>query len=295
MPCKSSSEPWDASGGRYGIGGRRAGLPESDRPGTKLENIPPRVPDEPFRGPDPAKPPLDPKLTRPSPYPAEPPHKPEPERIAPPRIDPRDYIIVLPDLSDWISRFPIIVKNRIGDPPVQELNRELGTPVVKIGEKVFGEGRIEQIGGPKPYPTGGRLKENFESFPYKKEFDIKSNYGGSFEDVSYLITYSGVKVKFVVNTVTIGGDGRPIPRENRQRAKVVLNSRDDTVIIEVDKPKPNERIDGEAWKGFLESQMDYIKYLIDNKIIRPKDDSDPESTEKKTQRILHFFNYYRGR
>jgi hypothetical protein len=101
-----------------------------------------------------------------------------------------------------------------------------------------------------------------------------------------------VTVKLVINTVTTGDDRMPVPRESRQRAKVLLNSQDDTFIVEVDKPKPGERIDSDAWKGFLEPRMGYIKYLIDNKIVTPRDDND---SERMTQKILDFFHYYRGR
>lgn len=89
---------------------RRESLPETDRSGGRTILVPPRVPDEPFRGPDPAKPPLDPKLTRPSPYPSESPHKPEPERIVPPRIDPRDHVESYPDQSDEIRTMPNVLK-----------------------------------------------------------------------------------------------------------------------------------------------------------------------------------------
>jgi peptidoglycan hydrolase-like protein with peptidoglycan-binding domain len=127
-------------------------LPRSadDEEPAKTELIPQRVPNEPYRGPDPAKPPLDPKATRPSPYPSESPHKPEQERITPPRIDPRDFIEILPDQSDWIANLPIIVENRQGDPPVKRLNRALGEPVIGIGNRVFPGVAIEQTGGPTP-------------------------------------------------------------------------------------------------------------------------------------------------
>ncbi len=286
------------SAGRYGgntAGSsdelRRQDLPEREKAGTSTILVPPYVPNEPNRGPDPSNPPLDPRYASPAPFPNQPTHVSNKAENIPPRIDPREYIIPLPDLSDWISRFPVIVENRHGDPPVQDLNRNLGRPVTGIGNKVFGEGSTKQIGGPRPDPAA-RKEEHFERFPYKQEFGIKSNYGGSFEDVTFLISYNGMIVKLVINTVSLGKDGLPVSRENRQRAKVVLNSENNTFIIDVDKPKPTERVDFDAWKGFLESRMGYIKYLIDNKIIEPRSEDNPNPDVTK---ILDFFRYYRGR
>lgn len=244
---------------------------EGEVPGGKTELIPPRVPDEPFRGPDPAKPPLDPKLTRPSPYPAEPPHKPEPERIVPPRIDPRDFIEILPDQSDWIAQLPIIVENRHGSAPVKALNRALGEPVIDIGQKVFPNAKIVQTGGPTPEEAAD-YSEDFGEFRDKKKFGISSNAGGSFKDVSYLFEYNGVKFEVVINTVTTAGPkGAPISREDRQRAKMVLNALTHTLIIDVNKLRPNETIDWRAWGGFLESRLRYVKWLIDEKIMTKND------------------------
>jgi hypothetical protein len=198
---------------------RRESLPESEKPGSRTILVPPRVPDEPFRGPDPAKPPLDPKLTRPSPYPSESPHKPEPERITPPRIDPRNFVEILPDQSEWIAHLPIIVENRQGFAPVKDLNRELGKPVIGIGQKIFPGANITQTGGPTPNPAQG-YSEEFDEFRDKKKFGITSNAGGSFKDASYLFEYNGVKFRIVINTVTTSGPNAiPVPRENRQRAK----------------------------------------------------------------------------
>jgi hypothetical protein len=108
-------------GGRYGAIRPREGLPESDRPGGRAENIPPRVPDGPFRGPDPAKPPLDPKETLPAPYPAEPPTK-LPDRVQniPPRVDPREGIERYPDQSDESRKMPNVLMMEEGAKLVPE-------------------------------------------------------------------------------------------------------------------------------------------------------------------------------
>jgi hypothetical protein len=239
-------------------------------PVGKTELIPPQVDDEPFRGPDPMKPPLDPKLTRPAPHPSESPYKPEQERIAPTRIDPRDFIEILPDQSDWIAHLPIIVENRQGFAPVKALNRALGKPVIGIGQKVFPDAKIVQTGGPTPNAAKD-YSEEFDQFRDKEKFGITSNAGGSFKDVSYLFEYNGVKFKVVINTVTTtGANVVPTSREDRQRAKMVLNARTHTLIIDVDKLQPNETIDWRAWDGFLESRLRYVKWLIDKKIVTSK-------------------------
>jgi len=245
----------------------RQRLDDHEASGSKAELIPPHVPNEPFRGPDPARPPLDPKATRPSPYPSESPHKPEQERLAPPRIDPRDLIEILPDQSDWIANLPIIVENRQGDPPVKGQNRDLGEPVIGSVNRIFPGVTIKQTGGPTPNKRQ-KYSEEFDRFRFKDEFGIESNAGGSFKDVSYVFTYKGVSMQIVINTVTISpSDGAPTRRENRQRAKMVLNIPEHALIIDVDKLKPNEAIDFRAWHGFLESRLGYVKWLIDAEIL----------------------------
>jgi hypothetical protein len=77
-----------------------------------------------------------------------------------------------------------------------------------------------------------------------------------------------VPVQIVINTVTTStSDDSPTRRENRQRAKMVLNIPEHALIIDVDKLKPNETIDFKAWHGFLESRMRYVKWLIDTEIL----------------------------
>lgn len=133
-----------------------------------------------------------------------------------------------------------------------------------------------QTGGPRPNDTG-RYSEDFDRFRYKKDFGITSNAGGSFKDLSYLIVYKGVTFQLIINSVTTSGaDPAPIPRENRQRAKMVLNAEHNTLIIDVDKPRVGETVDLNAWNAFLESHLHYIKRRIDRtdkKRIEPKTDN----------------------
>lgn len=180
---------------------------------------------------------------------------------------------------------PIFVENRQGGDPDKDFNRDRGRPVIKIGNDVFGDGNIKQTGGPRP-DESKKYSEEFDPFRHKEEYGITSNAGGSFEDITYLIEYKGVKVKFVINTVTLGSDGEPIPRENRQRAKMMLNIVDHAFIVELDKQKPNEALDEKAWKGYLESRMRYIKRMIDRDLI---------TSEGPTQKLLDFFRLFGGK
>jgi hypothetical protein len=253
----------------------------SESPGSdRTEYIPPHVPNEPFRGPDPLNPPLKPHEVRPAPSPSEPPDKvPNKEEIVPPRLDPREYIEILPDQSELTAQLPIIVENRQGGLPVKELNRAAGARAFNASEKVFGKGSITQTGGPTPDPNK-TFSEDFDPFRYKEAYGITSNAAGSFKDVSYQIEYKGVRVQLVINSVNVSGpDSAATPRENRQRAKMVLNARDHTLIVEVDKLRPNETIDLNEWERFVELRLRYVKKLIDKGVL----------TNKRNHRIIDQF------
>jgi len=253
---------------------------DDEEPG-KTQLIPPRVPDGPFRGPDPAKPPLDSKQAQPSPYPSESPHKPEQERLAPPRIDPREYIEILPNQLDWTAHLPIVVENRQGTPPTKELNRTLGISTLKHGKEIFGETGFRQIGGPVEKPDI-KYGEEFDAFRDKKGFGLKSNAAASYEDVTYVVDYGDVRMKVIINTATVE-DGKPIAREDRQRAKLVMNVKDHALIIEVPKPGPGETVDLQAWDRFVEGRLWFVKGLIDNKVI---------TADGFNQKLLDFFGRY---
>jgi hypothetical protein len=147
---------------------QRQELPDREQSGSRTILLPPVVPNEPNRGPDPSNPPLHPKDASPPPFPSRAPHVSNKAENIPPRIDPREYIIVLPDLSDWISRFPIIVKNRIGDPPVQDLNRELGSPVVEVGKKVLAKAASDTLAALCLIHPAAERKNGLNPFVIKK-------------------------------------------------------------------------------------------------------------------------------
>ncbi len=124
-----------------------------------------------------------------------------------------------------------------------------------------------QTGGPTPEEAAD-YSEEFDKFPFRKDFGITSSAGGSYKDVSFKLEYKGITLQIIINTVTTSGpESRAIAREHRQRAKMVLNVPDHALIIDVDKLRPNETVDLEAWRGFLRSRMAYMKWLIDTEVL----------------------------
>lgn len=70
---------------------------------------------------------------------------------------------------------------------------------------------------------------------------------------------------------TAGKDEAPVSREERQRAKMVLNVRTNTIIIHVGKPRASQTINNAAWNAFLASHFEAIKTMIDRNQIQRDD------------------------
>src|SRR5262249_8872003 len=137
-------------------------LADDQEQGGKAENVPQPIPDQPYHGHDPAKPPLDPKLTGPSPSPSEPPIKlPEREEIRPETLKPEDWTLITPAISPW-STSDLALLNRGNERTQGRLVR-----LREVGEEVAGERSdvdLVHIGGTRDW-LGVNKKEFYAANP----------------------------------------------------------------------------------------------------------------------------------
>jgi hypothetical protein len=251
-------------------------MSEEDQRGSKTELIPPRVPDEPFRGPDPAKPPLSSKETQPAPYPSEPPDKvPDREEIRPQELKPEDWILIDP-IAPPPSPSDFILRMRGNDRTQGRLTglREIGEDVAKERSDV----KLIHIGGARDH-KGAKRKEFYAANPRRQELGIKTTAGAAYADLTFQDVHTHELYHISLYRVTSGS--KPRKEEVEQSIRLAINKAGQTrIIVMVPNVRGDGFVDAEAFKQFLHATLDSLRDA-------PKvtDMSDPASRE----RVIRYF------
>lgn len=260
----------------------RQGLDGREEDGGRVENIPPQIPNEPFRGPDPARPPLDPREASPPPYPAAPP-KPAPDKVEniPPRIDQRDFILITPDQSEEMAKH-IYVENRGDETTRGQLSiiAESARNLQKLRPQV----EIMHLGGSRN-EKGEEVKEHYESNRNPVEGDPKGRKGSSLADLTLDVDR---KYYLHISFYRPRVDGSPIPIEVDQARRLAYNSRRPNIVVMIENKRGREAIDQRALEHFLATIVDALLAGRGKDHINVRDPA-------VRDRIIRYFDAYKAK
>jgi len=254
---------------------------QDQRDGTKNEYIPPYVPNGPFRGPNPAQPPLDPRETRPAPYPATPPDRmPDKVENVPTLIDPRDLILITPDQSDEAAKH-IFVENR-GD----ETTRSALSVVAKSArnlQKLRPQVSIVHIGGSRN-DKEEEVKELYEPNRDPVASDPNGRKGSSLADLTLLVNGTYLHISFYRSKA----DGSAIPIEIDQARRLAYNSRKPAIVVMIENKRGKQAIDQRALEQYLVTIVDALVAGAGKDHINVRD-------PRIRDRIIRYFDAYKPR
>ncbi|MFO0987986.1 MAG: peptidoglycan-binding domain-containing protein [Alphaproteobacteria bacterium] len=226
-----------------------------DDTGGKTEFIPPRADDRPYRGSDPARPPLDPKLTRPSPSPGEPPLKlPDREEIRPETLKPQDWTIVTPAIRPFAaSDLALLNRGNLRTQGRLVQLRELGEAVAKERSDIA----LIHIGGARQQ-DGSKVTEYYAANPRRKELGIKTIAGSAFADLTFWDPVANRLYHISLYRVTSGT--KPLKEELEQSISLAANKIGETeLIVMVPNVRGDDFVDGELFKRFLHATLDSLR------------------------------------
>ena len=226
-----------------------------DDTGGKTEFIPPRADNRPYRGSDPERPPLDPKLTRPSPSPGEPPLKlPDREEIRPEALKPQDWTIVTPAIRPFAAS-DLALLNRGNWRTQGRLVklRELGEEFAKERSDVA----LIHFRGARDL-RGSKITEYYAANPRRKELGIKTIAGSAFADLTFRDVVADRLYHISLYRVTSGTN--PLKEEVEQSIRLAANTTGKTeLIVMVPNVRGDDFVDAESFKRFLHATLDSLR------------------------------------
>jgi hypothetical protein len=292
-PAQTAPGDWIVPGLLWLFGGLAAGAEtkrrldqsredadEREKRGGRTELIPPRVPNEPFRGPDPANPPLKPHEMRPAPSPSEPPpNLPNRNENIPPRVDPRDYILITPDQSEEWAKYIFI--ERRGNPDTRtglQIVAAAGRNVAKDRPDV----RILHIGGSRD-ENGLEVKEFWARNRDRASAGEDARKGGSYADITLPVGKSKI---IHISFYRARADGSPKPIEIEQAERLAYNTRVPNVVVMIQNKYGKEAINQKGVEDFIKSVVDAVLSGAGSEHINVRD---PQVRDQ----IIRYFDAYK--
>ena len=251
----------------------------NDKDGSKAEYIPPHVPNEPHRGPDPTKPPLQPNEMRPAPSPSEPPpNMPDRNENIPPRIDPRDFILITPDQSEAWAKYIFIErrgneKTRAGLQVIADAARNVASNRPDV--------EIRHIGGSRN-EKGREVEEYYAPNRDRAARSEDSRKGASYGDITLEVDKKIIHISFY----RANADGSPKAIEIDQAQRLAYNTRAPNVVIMIQNRYGKEAIDQKAVERFIGSVVDAVRAGAGDGYLNVRDPRVRES-------IIRYFDAYK--
>lgn len=240
----------------------------------KTELIPPFVPNEPMRGPDPAKPPLNPHETRIPPSTVQPPPAPNREELKPTRIDPRNFILITPDQSDEFAQY-IFAERRRGGPETRTA-LQIITQAVRNLTRKWSRIKLAHRGGSRD-EYGAEVPEK-----YYRNYDTEGREGSSYGDITFETTNAIVHFSLY----RPHADGTPIQIEIDQAERLAYNTNKPCIVIMIENRYGRSEIDQKALERYMNSVLTEVEA---GKIPKGEKVYDP----KKRDQIIRRFDPYK--
>jgi hypothetical protein len=131
---------------------------------------------------------------------------------------------------------------------------------------------VQRHVGPVPRKWWQHYQEERSSYE-ERVLGTKVRRGYSLIDGTIRIKYKAVDIWLHQDTYSVRSDGTPVPREERQFAKLISNERGrDSITVRLPKPGPGEEIDIDALKFATSEICQRLREAIDEGKLGDKND-----------------------